>query len=62
MPIGGFWAWTSYLLAGTGLAFPVVVAIITGGTAMLVFKGTIVGWILNIKYKCPECGAVKWKA
>ena len=62
MPIGGFWAWTTYLFAGTGFAMVIVVAIIGGGVAMLVFKDEIVEWIINNDYKCPECGAVDWKA
>ena len=62
MPIGGFWAWVTYLFAGTGFALPIVIAIITGGTAMLVFKDQIVEWIINRGYQCPECGAVDWEA
>ena len=62
LPIGGFWAWVTYLLAGTGLALPIVIAMIIGGTAMLVFKDQIVQWIINRGYKCPKCGAVKWEA
>ena len=60
MPIGGFWAWVTYLLAGTGLAFPIVVAMITGGVAILIFKDEIVNWIVNSGYKCPNCGASDW--
>jgi hypothetical protein len=62
MPIGGFWAWTAYLFAGTGFALPIVIAIIAGGTAMLVFKDQIVRWVINRGYKCPKCGAVNWQA
>jgi predicted RNA-binding Zn-ribbon protein involved in translation (DUF1610 family) len=62
MPLGGFWAWVTYLLAGTGLALPIVIAIITGGVGILVFKDEIVQWIANRKYKCPNCGAVDWEA
>ena len=61
MPIGGFWAWVAYLFAGTGFALPIVIAIIMGGTAMLVFKDEIVKWIINRRYKCPKCGAVNWE-
>ena len=61
MPIGGFWAWVSYLLAGTGLALPIVIALITGGVAILVFKDEIVQWIVNRGYKCCKCGGVDWK-
>lgn len=62
LPIGGFWAWTTYLLAGTGLALPIVVAIIGGGTAMLVFKDEIVHWVSNRGYKCHKCGEVDWRS
>jgi hypothetical protein len=62
MPVGGFWAWTTYLFAGTGFAMVIVVAIIGGGVAMLIFKDEIVEWIINKDYKCPECGQLKWKA
>lgn len=41
MPVGGFWAWTSYLFAGTGFAMAIVVAIIGGGIAMLLYKDEI---------------------
>jgi len=62
MPVGGFWAWVTYLFAGTGFALPIVITIITGGTAILVFKNKIVEWIINRKYKCPKCGAIDWCA
>lgn len=62
MPLGGFWAWTAYLFAGTGLAMPIVIAIIGGGTAMLVFKDQIVEWISNRGFECPECKEVDWEA
>ena len=61
MPVGGFFAWTTYLFAGTGFAMPIVIAIITGGTAMLVFKDEIVRWISNKGYKCPKCGESEWE-
>jgi hypothetical protein len=61
LPVGGFWAWTAYLFAGTGFALPIVVAIIGGGTAMLVFKDQIVTWIISKGYKCANCGAVDWQ-
>jgi hypothetical protein len=62
MPIGGFWAWTAYLFAGTGFAMEIVIAIIAGGVAMLVFKDQIVKWIVNRGYKCQKCGSVNWEA
>lgn len=52
----------TYFLAGTGLAFPIVCAMIAGGTGMLVFKDPIVRWIVNRGYKCPKCGKVDWDA
>jgi len=60
LPFGGFFAWVMYLFAGTALAFPIVIAIITGGVAMLAFKDEITQWIVNRGYKCPKCGAVDW--
>ena len=60
-PVGGFWAWTAYLFAGTGFALPIVVAIITGGVGMLVFKEQIVVWITNKGYQCPTCSATNWR-
>ena len=62
MPLGGFWAWTAYLLAGTGFAMQIVIAIIAGGTAMLLFQNEIVTWIMDKGFKCPKCGASDWKA
>lgn len=60
MPAGGFWAWTTFLFAGTGLAMPIVIAIMSGGVAMLVFKDKIVEWIISKGYLCPDCGGAKW--
>ena len=62
MPVGGYWAWTAYLFAGTGFAMVIVVAIIAGGTAMLAYKDEIVEWIINQDYKCKKCGSVEWEA
>ncbi|EGQ8035514.1 hypothetical protein AB3A93_003825 [Vibrio parahaemolyticus] len=60
MPLGGFWAWTTYLLAGTGLALPLVVAIIAGGTATLIYKDEIAEKLSQI-YECPDCGKKNWQ-
>ena len=62
LPLGGFWAWVTYLFAGTGLALPIVIAIITGGVATLVFKDEITEWIVNRRYKCPKCGVIDWES
>lgn len=62
MPVGGYSAWVTYLFAGTGFAMAIVVAIIGGGVAMLIYKDEIVEWIINNDYKCPKCGQLKWKA
>jgi hypothetical protein len=61
MPAGGFWAWTTYFFAGTGFALPIVIAIMTGGVAILAFKDEIVEWIVNQGYQCSKCGGQKWK-
>ncbi len=61
MPVGGFWAWVTYLFAGTGLAMPIVIAIIVGGTAILVFQNEIVQWIVKRGYACPKCGGKNWE-
>jgi hypothetical protein len=61
MPIGGFWAWVAYFFAGTGFALEIVVAIITGGVALLVFRDEIVQWIVNRGYKCQNCEAIDWE-
>jgi hypothetical protein len=37
----GFWAWTSFLFAGTGFAMAICIAIIGGGAAMLAYKDEI---------------------
>lgn len=58
----GFWAWTSFLFAGTGFAMVICIAIITGGAAMLAYKNEIIDWITNKNYACSECGGKKWVA
>ncbi|MFK4765425.1 hypothetical protein ACI3L3_11710 [Desulfobaculum sp. SPO524] len=62
MPLGGFWAWTAYIFAGTGFAMPIVIAIITGGVGLLAFKKQIVEWVINKGYTCSGCGAIDWDA
>ncbi|GAB6178536.1 hypothetical protein JCM16814_34270 [Desulfobaculum senezii] len=62
MPLGGFWAWTTYLFAGTGLAMPIVISIITGGVGLLAFKKQVVKWVMNKRYVCSDCGAIDWAA
>ncbi|WP_154435057.1 hypothetical protein [Helicobacter pylori] len=46
LPAGGFYVWVEYLLAGTGFALPLCIAIITGGVAILAFQDEIIesGW------------------
>ena len=61
LPLGGFGAWVTYLFAGTGLALPIVIAMITGGVGMLIFQDEITQWIINRGYECPKCGAVDWE-
>jgi len=58
----GFWAWTSFLFAGTGFAMVICVAIITGGAAMLAYKNEIIDWIANEGYECDSCGTKNWTA
>lgn len=62
LPVGGFWAWVTFLFAGTGFALPICIAIVTGGAGMLVFKDQIVNWIVNKGYECKGCGSQKWAA
>lgn len=57
---GGAWAWTAYLFAGTGFAFVICAAIITGGIALLAFADEITKW-LSEKYPCPSCNKREWK-
>lgn len=55
----GYWAWVSFLFAGTGLAMPICIAIMAGGVAIIAFAEQIVGWI-NKMYACPKCGRKVW--
>lgn len=58
----GFWAWTSFLFAGTGFAMAICIAIIGGGAAMLAYKDEIIDWLVNKGYACDGCGSQKWAA
>jgi hypothetical protein len=58
----GFWAWTSFLFAGTGFAMAICIAIITGGAAMLAYKDEIIDWIANEGHECDSCGSQNWAA
>ncbi|WP_216641039.1 hypothetical protein [Aeromonas sobria] len=58
----GFWAWTSFLFAGTGFAMVICIAIIGGGAAMLAYKDEILDWLVNKGYECDGCGSQKWAA
>ncbi|GAA9840945.1 hypothetical protein VN0666_04780 [Helicobacter pylori] len=55
LPAGEVATWTTYLLAGTGFALPICVAIITGGVAILAFQDEIIEWA-DKGYKCEKCG------
>lgn len=57
---GGFWAWVTYFFAGTGFAFVICVAIVTGGVALLAFSDDITQW-LSKRYNCPSCNENLWK-
>lgn len=58
----GFWAWVTYLMAGTGFAMAICVAIITGGAAILAYREKIMQWISNRNYRCPNCGSLNWES
>jgi hypothetical protein len=57
---GGFWAWVSFFFAGTGFAFAICVAIVTGGVALLAFSDQITKWVAE-RYACPSCKRKDWK-
>lgn len=56
---GGFTAWVTYFFAGTGFAFGICVAIVTGGVALLAFSDQITKWIAE-RYGCPSCKHKNW--
>ena len=55
------WAWTTYLFGGTGLALPIVIAIIVGGVITLAFQKDIVKWIIKKNYSCSKCNSTRWE-
>jgi len=55
------WAWVTYLFAGTGLALPICIAIVTGGIGVLSYSDEIAKWFVNKGYKCSKCGASNWQ-
>lgn len=55
----GFWAWISFLFAGTGFALPICIAIFTGGLATAAFSNEIAAW-LSKRYDCPICNRKSW--
>lgn len=59
-PVGGFWAWTTFFFAGTGLALPICAAMVVGGVGMLAYKDKIVKWITD-NYSCPKCSKKGWQ-
>jgi hypothetical protein len=60
-PVGGFWAWVTFFFAGTGLAFPICIAMVVGGVGMLAYKKNIVKWITNKGFSCKKCGKQNWE-
>ena len=55
----GVWAWPTYFFAGTGLAAPICLALIVGGTSILAFSEQIGEWISK-RYECPDCKSKDW--
>ena len=56
----GFYAWVTYIFAGTGLAMPICIAIVAGGAALAAFSNEIAQWASK-NVPCPKCGLLKWK-
>ena len=58
----GFWAWVSFLFAGTGFALAICVAIVLGGVGIAAYSTEIAEWFCK-KYDCPNpnCGARDWE-
>ena len=58
-----FWAWVSFLFAGTGFAMPICIALVVGGPALVIKYGDeIVEWLAKHGYTCKKCGANDWMA
>ncbi len=55
----GFWAWVSFLFAGTGFALAICIAIVTGGVAIAAYSTEIAAW-LSKNYNCPICNHKNW--
>lgn len=60
LPIGGFYAWVTYLFAGTGFALPIVVSMIVGGVGLLAFQTEILSFLCKKGYICKKCNAQNW--
>ena len=58
----GFWAWVTFLFAGTGFAPPICIAIVMGGAAIAAFSEQITKWITTKDYRCEKCKSSKWEA
>lgn len=59
----GFWAWVSFLFAGTGFAMPLCIAIVVGGPALAIKYGDeIVEWLAKHGYTCKQCSTSDWMA
>jgi len=56
----GVWAWTSYLFAGTGMAFGICVALVAGGPALYAYRTEIIKLLMDKGYKCDKCEAKDW--
>lgn len=58
----GFWAWVTFLFAGTGFAMVICVAIVIGGVALAAYSEQITKWIITKNYPCDKCKSTKWEA
>lgn len=55
----GFWAWVTFLFAGTGFALPLCILIVAGGVGLAAYSNEIAEWVSK-KYPCPKCGSRNW--